>query len=89
MKGLKKMNKQTFLSELNAELERLRAEGVKSPQVLHNVLSDTIMKNLSADWKKSKKSHLDSRRACYFSMEFLIGRSIYNNLLCLDICNEV
>ena len=36
-----------------------------------------------------KKSHLDSRRACYFSMEFLIGRSIYNNLLCLDICNEV
>jgi len=82
------MNKQTFQTQLKNELEHLRAEGVTSPHVLHNVLTDTIMKNLSGNWKESKKNHLAKRRACYFSMEFLIGRSVYNNLLCLGIYKE-
>lgn len=83
------MNKQTFLTDLKSELEHLRKENITSPHVLHNVLSETIMKHISEDWKNSRRSHIDSRRACYFSMEFLIGRSIFNNLLCLDIYNEV
>ncbi len=82
------MNKQTFLNELKAELEHLKAEGVTSPHVLHNVLSSTVMKNLSDNWKNSKKAHLESRRACYFSMEFVIGRSICNKLLCLGIYKD-
>ena len=36
-------------------------------------------------WKDSRKAHLATRRACYFSAEFLVGRAIYNNLLCLGV----
>ncbi|MBQ9982529.1 MAG: glycogen/starch/alpha-glucan phosphorylase [Oscillospiraceae bacterium] len=83
------MNRQIFITELRAGIEEIKASGKVTPYALHNKLSELIMKHMSDDWKKSKQSHLDSRRACYFSMEFLIGRSVYNNLLCLDIYNEV
>lgn len=82
------MNKQNFLKDLKEELLRLKNEGVTSPHTLHNVLGNTVMKHISDGWKESRQAHLDSRRACYFSMEFLIGRSVFNNLLCLDIYNE-
>ena len=36
-------------------------------------------------WKDSRKAHLATRRASYFSAELLVGRAIYNNLLCLGV----
>lgn len=47
------------------------------------------MELIDSDWENSRKVHLDSRRACYLSMEFLMGRAVYNNLLCLGITDEV
>ena len=60
-----------------------------SPQQLHNALGDTIMETISENWYLSRKNHLSGRRACYFSMEFLVGRAVYNNLFCLGIYDEV
>ena len=60
-----------------------------TPQQLHDAVSKAVMNGISADWKKSREKHLSARRACYFSMEFLVGRAIYNNLLCLGIEKEV
>mgnify|MGYP000164048736 CR=1 FL=1 len=36
----------------------------------------------------SMDAHEHSRRACYFSMEFLVGRAVYNNLLVLDVMQD-
>lgn len=60
-----------------------------SPQQIHNALGDTIMELYSDKWDSSREKHLGKRRAAYLSMEFLVGRAVYNNLLCLGIYDEV
>lgn len=62
--------------------------GCKTPQELHTAIGKTVMEYATENWEKSKNAHLDNRRACYFSMEFLVGRAVYNNLLCLGIYDE-
>ncbi len=59
-----------------------------TPQQLHNALAQSVIEIISKNWHDSKKEHLSKRRACYFSMEFLVGRAVYNNLLCLGIYDE-
>lgn len=61
----------------------------KTPQEIHTAIGNAVLNYTSDDWNKSKKAHLLSRRACYFSMEFLVGRAVYNNLLCLDLYDTV
>lgn len=56
---------------------------------IHNALSSVIMGNFSGEIRNSREQHLTSRRACYFSAEFLVGRAVYNNLLCLGLTELV
>ena len=60
-----------------------------SPQQIHNALGDAIMEIYAEKWDNSRQTHLSGRRAAYLSMEFLVGRAVYNNLLCLGIYDEV
>ncbi len=60
-----------------------------TPQELHNAIGDMIMNLMSEDWEDSRNAHRHTRHACYLSIEFLMGRAIYNNLLCLGIYDEV
>ena len=60
-----------------------------SPQQIHNALGDAIMEMYAEKWDNSRKKHLSGRRAAYLSMEFLVGRAVYNNLLCLGIYDDV
>ena len=75
--------KNVFLEKLNTEPKNATV------QQIHNALGETLMELFADDWQKSRERHLCSRRACYFSMEFLVGRAIFNNLLCLGIYDEV
>ena len=81
------MNKELLKADIESVLsDKYEVTADKAqPYQLHEALSSAIMKQIAPVWKDSRKAHLASRRACYFSAEFLVGRAIYNNLLCLGI----
>lgn len=56
---------------------------------LHSAISQAVMSAAYKRIKASRRAHQENRRACYFSAEFLVGRMIYNNLLCLGITDTV
>ncbi len=56
---------------------------------LHDALSKAVMTLIADDWIISKQKHSQARRAYYFSIEFLIGRMVFNNLYCLGVLGEV
>ena len=49
---------------------------------LHDALSRAVMLSVDKAWERSRRRHDTRRRAYYLSAEFLVGRAIYNNLLC-------
>ena len=69
-------------SNYNKEVAELTSEQ------LHTCVSRAVMANISDTVEKSKKSHAEKRRAYYFSAEFLVGRAIYNNLLCTGMTEQ-
>ncbi|MCM1506524.1 MAG: glycogen/starch/alpha-glucan phosphorylase [Ruminococcus flavefaciens] len=81
------MDKKVFIEKFTGRLPK----DIKSatPQEIHNALGDTVMELYSDRWNASREEHLSKRRAAYLSMEFLVGRAVYNNLLCLGIYDEV
>lgn len=81
------MNKEVFKEHFNEFLGKDVSNA--TPQEIHNALGLTVMEYIKKDWNTSIEKHLSTRRACYLSMEFLVGRAVYNNLLCLGIYDEV
>ncbi|MCC8070116.1 MAG: glycogen/starch/alpha-glucan phosphorylase [Ruminococcus sp.] len=81
------MNKEVFKEHFKENLGKEVSNS--TPQEIHNALGLTVMDYIKKDWNNSIEKHLSTRRACYLSMEFLVGRAVYNNLLCLGIYDEV
>lgn len=81
------MNKEIFKEQFKENLAKEVSKA--TPQEIHNALGKTVMNYIQKDWNSSINKHLANRRACYLSMEFLVGRAVFNNLLCLGIYDEV
>ncbi len=56
---------------------------------LHNALGNAVTADILPHWNACRQTHLANRRVCYFSMEFLMGRAVYNNLYCLGLLNDM
>ena len=86
-KGVIGMDKNMFIEKFMGRLPK----DIKSvsPQQLHDALGKTVMEMFADRWDNARQQHLSKRRAAYLSMEFLVGRAVYNNLLVLGIYDEV
>ena len=56
---------------------------------LHDALSGVVMAAIAENWYESRHAHERTREAYYFSAEYLVGRTVYNNLFVLGILGEV
>lgn len=85
------MDRQFLFDEINKETMGrygLWADNTDAAQ-LHEAVSSVVMREITPRWNASREKHLANRRACYLSMEFLMGRAVYNNLLVLGIKDDV
>lgn len=74
-------------------LAHIRAEYGKelnevSSQEFWTALSRTVMERIAPRWEASRNRYNKERQAHYFSAEFLVGRSLLNNLINLGILEE-
>ena len=56
---------------------------------LHNAVSGAAMDALAPVWAKKEAERSAHRQAAYLSMEFLVGRLVYNNLYCMGLLDEL
>ena len=85
------MNKQEIMEGIAFQLKSDYHTTPKDakPEQLHMAVSKAIMAEIADRWQNSLEKHRKQRRAYYFSAEFLMGRMIYNNLMCLGMTKEV
>ncbi|MDU2639560.1 MAG: glycogen/starch/alpha-glucan family phosphorylase, partial [Finegoldia magna] len=77
------MEKEEFLLQFEKNLFNMFGKDLQTSTEKEKYIafSKIIMNELAEDWKKTSDKHKNSRNAYYFSAEFLIGRSLGNNLL--------
>ena len=74
---------QRLMTECHKELPNATATE------LHNAVSGAAMDALAPVWARCEAQRADRRQAAYLSMEFLVGRLVYNNLYCMGLLDEV
>lgn len=79
MENIKEKLELLSFGKYNKNVENLNANE------LYDVVSTCVISAVSSSWQKSYEKHLKSRRACYFSAEYLVGQPLYKNLMCLDL----
>ena len=84
------MNAQQLIRSAEQRLMTEAHKGWKeaSPSELHNAISGAAMEAVAPLWKKKEDQRFPRRKAAYLSMEFLVGRLVYNNLYCMGLLDD-
>ena len=84
-------NKENFISTFKLALRLKFGKNLEEASDLekYTALSETIMELIADKWKETGEAYRDKRQAYYFSAEFLVGRSLYNNLVNLLLEEDV
>lgn len=85
------LRKNKFIETYTENLQRitLKSFDETSDKDRYDALCNTIMGLINQEWRDCKRKTRNQRKAYYFSAEFLIGRSLGNNLINLGIYDEV
>ena len=60
-----------------------------APWQLHEVLGEALMEQIAPNWQRCEQNRCQGKQAFYLSMEYLLGRMIFNNLYCAGVLDEV
>ena len=82
-----KIEKNKFIENYVENLQRitLKSFDETSEKDKYDALCDTIMERINQSWRQSKANSRYEKSAYYFSAEFLVGKSLGNNLINLGL----
>ena len=85
------MQTATIMDQIELVLKRDHQASLQDATThqLHAAVASVVMAGIADSWYESRHAHERARSAYYFSAEYLVGRTVYNNLFALGILEDV